>query len=134
MHFDQAVKECDWITLQRGPEGAEHSFYYWAANFIDTKGGPSLEEFSKAIETAKPKTLSVGYTKMAAYQHPVIRKRRAAAFADERNKGCVMKYEDGTCPVTERTVPRILMGYTIAPEDVVRKDAGTLREVIRKLG
>jgi len=134
VHFDQAVDGCEWITLQRGPEGAEHSFYYWAANFVEIDNGPTLEDFIAALEKAKASTLSVGYTRMAAYQHPVIRKRRAAAFTDPRNKDCQMRYEDGTCPVAEKTVPRIIMGYTIAPEDVVRKDAETLRKVIDSLG
>ncbi len=115
-YFDRAVLGCDWITLQRGPEGAEHSFYYWAANFIETKGGPTLEAFSHAVEEAKLTTISVGDTKIAAYQHPLIKERCAAAFADERNKNCIIRYEDGVCPVAEKTVPRIILGDTVAPQ------------------
>lgn len=131
--LDEAVADCDWITLQRGPEGAEHSFYYWAANFIDTDDGPALDEFTHAIEQADAPTLSVGYTGMAAYQQPLIRERRAPAFTDARNKDCVMRYEDGTCPVAEKTVPRIILGYTIAPEEIIRQDAATLHDIIRTL-
>ena len=131
--YDQAVEGCDWITLQRGPEGAEHSFYYWAANFIDTGNGPTLEKFKSELEKMNAPALSVGYTKMAAYQHPLIRKKRAQAFADERNKKCQMSYEDGHCPMAEKTVPRIILGYTIAPDDAVKRDAEKLNQVIRKL-
>lgn len=131
--YDRAVEGCDWITLQRGPEGAEHSFYYWAANFIDTDKGPTLEEFKKELGGANALTLSIGYTDMAAYQHPLIKEQSAAAFADERNKNCQMNYEDGHCPVAEKTVPRIVLGYTIAPNEVVKQDAEKLRQVIQKL-
>ncbi len=131
--YDQAVKGCNWITLQRGPEGAEHSFYYWAANFIDTDNGPTLEEFTRQLDEANISTLSVGYTNIAAYQHPLIKEKAAAAFADERNKDCQMNYEDGHCPVAEKTVPRIILAYTIAPNEVVKQDAEKLYQVIQGL-
>ena len=131
--YDSAVESCDWITLQRGPDDAEHSFYYWAANFIDTDSGPTLDEFKGEIEKANAPTLSVGYTGMAAYQHPLIKERRAPAFTDTRNAGCRMDYDDGHCPVAETTVRRILVGYTIAPEDVVKQDAQVLQRIIEKL-
>ena len=70
---------------------------------------------------------------MAAYQHPLIKYRRAAAFADSRNRACRMAYDDGECPVAERIVPRIILGFTIAPDDVVRCDADKLHEVVRRL-
>lgn len=131
--FDAAVAGCDWITLQRGPEKAEHSFYYWAANLVEERGGPDLQTFNEAIKAAEMKTVSVGYTKMAAYQHPLIKFRRAQAFTDSRNKDCRMAYDDGQCPVAEHIVPRIILGYTIAPDDAVRRDADKLHEVVRKL-
>ncbi|MBN2295174.1 MAG: DegT/DnrJ/EryC1/StrS family aminotransferase [Pirellulales bacterium] len=132
-HFDQAVEGCDWITLQRGPEKAEHSFYYWAGNFIDTDNGPSLDEFTQALTESEAATLSVGYTKMAAYDHPLIKNRAAQAFTDPRNKDFESLYEAGRCPVAERIVPQIILGYTIAPDDTVKRDAEKLHEVIRKL-
>lgn len=131
--YDKAVDGCDWITLQRGPDGAEHSFYHWAANFIDTDNGPTLEEFKAKLKKANIPTLSVGYTDMAAYQHPLIKEKRAQAFTDERNKKCQMNYEDGHCPIAEKTVPRIILGYTIAPDEVVKQDAERLYEVIQNL-
>lgn len=133
LYFDEAVAGCDWITLQRGPQKAEHSFYYWAANFIDSDNGPTLEEFTKTLAESGVSTLSVGYTKMAAYQHPLIKNRAAQAFTDPRNKGCESLYEVGRCPVAERIVPRIILGYTIAPNDTVKYDADKLHAVIRKL-
>ena len=130
--YDRAVADCDWITLQRGPDGAEHSFYYWAANYTEEKNGPGFDLFKKELEQAKAGTLSVGYTQMASYQHPLIRDRRAHAFADERNKDCQMNYEDGHCPVAEKVIPRMILGYPIAPEEMVKQDAEKLYNVIRK--
>ena len=69
---------------------------------------------------------------MASYQHPLIRDRRAHAFADERNKDCQMNYEDGHCPVAEKVIPRMILGYPIAPEEMVKQDAEKLYNVIRK--
>ena len=132
-YFDDAVAGCDWITLQRGPQKAEHSFYYWAANFIDSDNGPDLQTFTKTLAEAGAPTLSVGYTKMAAYQHPLIANRSAQAFSDPRNKDFDSLYEVGRCPVAERIVPRIILGYTIAPTETVKQDAEKLHDVIRKL-
>lgn len=131
--FDQAVAGCDWITLQRGPEKAEHSFYHWAANFIDSDNGPDLQDFTQTLAEANAATLSIGYTKMAAYDHPLIKNRAAQAFTDPRNKVSESLYQAGRCPVAERIVPRIILGYTIAPNDTVKQDADKLHEVIRKL-
>jgi dTDP-4-amino-4,6-dideoxygalactose transaminase len=131
--YDHAVEGCDWISLQRGPEGARHSFYYWAANFLDGENAPDFGRFTDELAKAEIPSVTVGYTKMAAYQHPLIKYRRAAAFADTRNQACRMAYDDGQCPVAERIVPRIILGYTIAPDDVVRRDADKLREVIRRI-
>jgi dTDP-4-amino-4,6-dideoxygalactose transaminase len=131
--YDHAVEGCDWITLQRGPNGARHSFYYWAANFLGGDNAPDLERFTGELAKAEIPTVTVGYTKMAAYQHPLIKYRRAPAFADDRNRACRMAYDDGQCPVAERIVPRTILGYTIAPDDVARRDADKLHEVIRRM-
>ena len=132
-YFDSAVEGCNWITLQRGPKKAEHSFYYWAANFIDDGNGPGLQRFTEAIAAAKLQTVSIGYTKIAAYQHPLIKHRRAQAFTDTKNKNCQLFYEDGRCPVTERVVPRIILGYTIAPNAIIRQETEILHDIIHKL-
>ena len=131
--FDNAVEGCDWITLQRGPQKAEHSFYYWAANLIDDGNGPDLRMFSEALTAAGLQTLSIGYTKKAAYQQPLIKHRRAQAFTDSRNKAFQSLYEDGRCPVAERVVPRIILGYTIAPDEIVRQEADKLHDITQKL-
>ena len=44
-----------------------------------------------------------------------------------------MAYDDGQCPVAERIVPRMILGYTIAPDDVARRDADKLHKVIRRM-
>jgi len=131
-YYDKAVEDCDWITLQRGPDGAEHSFYYWAATFTGDNNGPDFEEFKKEIEKAQFSSISIGYTQMPAYKHPLIKNRAAAAFSDERNKHCRQNYEDGCCPVAERVIPRLILGYVIEPEETARQEAQKLHNVIQK--
>ena len=130
-HFDQAVDGVPWIQLQRGPEGANHSFYHWAATF--TGCDPHFEAFKKAAEGAGLEGISLGYTGMPAYRHPVIRERRAHAFHCPDNQGHSGRYDDGTCPVAERVIPRLILAYVTVPEDTAKREAEKLHGVIRKL-
>ena len=132
-HYDAAVQGCKWLVLQRGPDPAQHSFYHWAATFTGDEVGLSLEEFKKVLGDADAGSLSVGYTQMAAYQHPVIRDRRAHAFHCAENKGCRQEYEDGHCPVAEHVVPRLVLGYLVEPEDTAKQEADKLHNVIQQL-
>ena len=133
--FDQAVEGCPWIKLQRGPEGAEHSFYHWAATLDESAdGGPSLDEFKAAVKEAAFTAVSVGYTGMPAYKHPVISQRRARAFRAAENNGHAGRYEDGTCPAAERAVPRIILAYLVGPEETARREADRLHSLVVRLG
>lgn len=133
-YFDQAVDGCPWLELQRGPAGAEHSFYHWAATFRGDERGLSLDEFKAAVKAAGFASLSVGYTGMPAYGHPVIAERRAHAFHCPENRGHSGRYEPGTCPAAERAVPRLVLAYLVGPDDAARREADRLRELITRLG
>ena len=132
-HFDQAVDGCSWLRLQRGPEGANHSFYHWAATFTGDEQGIGLAEFKKAAEGAGFEGISLGYTGMPAYRHPVIRERRAHAFHCPDNQGHSGRYDDGTCPVAEHVIPRLILAYVTVPEDTAKREAEKLHGVIRQL-
>lgn len=132
-YYDDAVEGCSWIHVQRGPEGAKHSYYHWAATFDGDAKGLSLEEFRGAIEAAGFSSISVGYTNMPAYQHPLIAERRAHAFHCPVNAGHSGRYETGTCPVAEHVVPRLILAYVVEPEDTARSEAEKLRRVIKEL-
>jgi perosamine synthetase len=132
--FDQALKGCRWIKLQRGPTGAEHSFYYWAATFDESAaGGLSLDDFKTAVKAAGFASVSIGYTGMPAYKHPVIHERRAHAFRCPENAGHSGRYDDGACPAAERAVPRLILAYLVGPEDTARRDAERLHALIQRL-
>jgi perosamine synthetase len=132
--FDQAVDGCRWIKLQRGPEGAEHSFYHWAATFDEREaGGLSLDDFKAAVKASGFALVSIGYTELPAYKHPVIRERRAHAFHCPENRGHSGRYEDGVCPAAERAVPRLILAYLVGPEDAARRDAEQLHALIERL-
>ncbi len=131
--YDEAVSGCDWIKLQRGPEGANHSFYHWAATFDGDRHGLSLDEFSKAMAEGGFDSLSVGYTGMPSYKHPLIENRRAHAFHCPDNAGHSGRYDHGTCPVAEHVIPRLILGYVIEPEETAKAEAEKLHAVIRRL-
>lgn len=132
-HYDRAVEGCPWIRLQRGPEKARHSFYHWAATFAGDEGGLSLEEFKRAAGEADFESVSAGYTGIPAYRHPVIKERRAHAFACPENAGHSANYEDGACPAAERAIPRLILGYVIEPEETAKREADKLHRLIRRL-
>ena len=131
--YDEAVEGCKWITLQRGPEGAEHGFYHWAATFAGDEHGLSLDAFTAAVESADLSSITVGYTRMPAYRHPVFTNRLAHAFHTEANRACVQAYEDGRCPVAERIIPRFIVAYVMEPEETAKREAEGLNRVIRQL-
>ena len=77
--------------------------------------------------------MSVGYTQLAAYKHPLIANRMAHAFTDPRNAACTMNYDDGVCPVAESVVPRLILAYVVEPEQVAREDAEKFHRIVQKL-
>jgi len=129
-YYDQAVAGCPFITLQRGPEGAHHSFYHWAATFT----GDDLAEFKQAMEAASLQSVSVGYTGKPAYQHGLITDRLAHAFHCPENAGSTARYDDGLCPVAERVIPRLMIGYLVESEEQAKREAEKLHEAARRMG
>lgn len=132
-YYDDAVAGCPWITLQRGPEGANHSFYHWAATFTGDEQGLPLADFERAIDEAGFSSIHVGYTKKPAYKHELIAYRRAHAFSCPENAGSSARYDDGLCPVAERVVPRLILGYLVESDEQAKREAEKLNQVISKL-
>jgi hypothetical protein len=95
--------------------------------------GLSLKDFKAAVEVAGFVSISVGYTGMPAYKHPVISGRRAHAFKCADNAGHSGRYEDGTCPVAERVIPRIILGYLVETQEAARREAEVLHSLIARL-
>jgi perosamine synthetase len=131
--YDQAVEGCRWIRLQRGPDGAEHSFYHWAATFAGDEAGLSLNDFKAAAKAQGFTSVSLGYTGIPAYKHPVILEKKAHAFRCPENAGHSGRYEDGTCPVAEQVVPRLILAYLVEPEDTVKREAERLHSLLTRM-
>jgi len=131
--YDEAVEGCLWLRLQRGPECAHHSFYHWAATFTGDEQGLSLAEFKQAIEAAKLKSISVGYTGKPAYKHGLIADHLAHAFHCPENDGSSARYDDGLCPVAEHVIPRIVIGYLVESEEQAKREAEKLHQVVTQL-
>ena len=132
-YYDEAVADCPWLELQRGPDHAEHSFYHWAATFRGEKQGIALEDFTAAVREAGLSSVSVGYTKIPAYCHPVIRDQLAHAFHCPENRDNRKSYGHGLCPVAEEIIPRLVLGYLVEPEAMAKREAEELSGAIRRL-
>jgi dTDP-4-amino-4,6-dideoxygalactose transaminase len=132
-YYDEAVAGCSWLELQRGPEHAEHTFYHWAATFRGEKQGIPLEDFTAAILEAGLSSISIGYTKIPAYCHPVIRDQLAHAFHCPENRATRKSYGHGRCPVAEEIIPRLVLGYLIEPEETAKREAEKLSGAIRRV-
>lgn len=129
--YEQAIESCEWLVPQRNPEACS-SYHFWAARFEGERCGLELAEFKRLLKESES-TLSMGYTQMPAYRHPVIKDRLAHAFHCSAGTGQI-EYPDGLCPVAERTIPRILLSYTVVPESAAQQDAEKLAEIVAKVG
>jgi len=134
--YDAAVAACDWIVLQRGPDDARHTFHLWGATFRGEERGMALEDFKRVLqEEGAP--VSVGYTNMPAYKHPLIAQRLGYG------RGCPLdcplyvgennRYQDGLCPCAQDIFPRILLAYTFGPKADHERNAANLRRVVERL-
>ncbi len=115
--WDKAVADFPWIESQQAPEHAEGTRHLWVATFNGDRYGISRKRFVNAIrENGLP--FSVGYTRMAAYRHPVFRK----AFPPG-------SYPKGLCPRSERMVPRMVLSNPMVPLADAKRTAERLHEV-----
>jgi len=119
--WDAAIEGCPWLVAQKGPPHAQSTYHLWLATFEEERANISLARFRKALEEYGT-GCSVGYTGLAAYQHPV--------FEQVFRKGA---YPKGLCPCAERTVPRMIMGYTMVPMGEARRIAGAWRRLVKEL-
>lgn len=135
--YDDAVADCDWISLQRAGDDAVHTFHLWASTFWGDRKGISLDMLKAALQEHGC-GVGIGYTNIPAYKHPVIANRLGFT------KGCPLdcplytgtgnQYPDGLCPVAEEIIPRMLIVGTFGDEAGHQQNAEKLREVIESLG
>jgi dTDP-4-amino-4,6-dideoxygalactose transaminase len=131
-YYDKAVEGCKWLKLQRC-EHATHTFYHWVATFWGDRYGISFDDFKNAVKQAGIGSITVGYTKMPAYRHPLFINHLAHAFHCNDNKSSTDRYPDGLCPAAENVIPRIVMAYPMESEETAKKEAEKLARVIRIL-
>jgi perosamine synthetase len=129
-YYDEAAAACKWLRLQVAPH-AVSTYHFWAANFRGEQYGLSLDEFRKALERVGS-ALWLGYTQMPAYRHPVIRDRLAHAFHCPENQPGI-DYAEGLCPIAESAIPRMVLAYTMKPDDQAKQEAEKLHHVIAEL-
>jgi len=119
--WDRAVEGCPWIVPQRAPKGAQSTYHIWVATFEGEKCGISEKRFCNAMQKHHV-PFSVGYTRRAAYQHPV--------YAKVFPKGT---YPKGLCPNAEHMVPRVIFGYTMIAMKEAQRAADGLHELAHEL-
>jgi dTDP-4-amino-4,6-dideoxygalactose transaminase len=134
--YNDAVAGCDWIAVPKpGPE-ATHTYHLWAATFRGDEKGITLGDFNDALARFEC-GVSVGYTGMAAYKHPLIAERlgygKVCPLSCPLYGGANNQYPDGLCPVAEDLVPRILLAYTFGDEEAHKQSADRLHQAVQSL-
>lgn len=135
--YDEAIKGCAWLTLQRGPDVAQHTFHFWAAIFWGDKYGISMDDFKRVLQE-EGCSVSIGYTGMPAYKHPLIANRlgygRGCPLDCPFYMGKHNRYPDGLCPIAEEIIPRVVLVYTFSAKDFHKHNAEALHRAIARLG
>ncbi|MFC1715179.1 DegT/DnrJ/EryC1/StrS family aminotransferase [Candidatus Poribacteria bacterium] len=131
-YYDEVVNNCEWLELQRGPAESTHTFHLWGSTFWGDRSGVSLDDLKNALSEAQC-GVSVGYTNIPAYKHPVIAERAAHAFSCPTYEGDMDQYPDGLCPVAEEIIPRTVNAYTFGPKDRHRVNAEKFAQAVSKL-
>ncbi len=135
--YDAAVADCEWISLQRGPGGSDHTFHLWGANFNGAERGIRREDFARVLQE-EGCGVSLGYTNMPAYDHPLIENRmgygRGCPLDCPLYQGTGNQYPPGLCPQAEALFPRIMLAYPFQAEDAVKADAERLHKAVGRLG
>jgi len=134
--YDAAVADCPWITLQRGPDEAVHTFHLWGATFQGEKVGLSLDDFKRVLQE-EGAGIGIGYTNMPAYKHPLIAQRlgygHGCPLDCPHYTGAGNRYPDGLCPNAESVLPRILMTGTFGPKEHHAANAEKFRRAVERL-
>ena len=134
--YDAAVQGCPWISIQSGPSDAVHTYHLWGARLHGQDEGVSRDDFVQALKDAGC-SMNVGYTRMAAYQHPLVAQRLGYGSGCPLDCPLYMgghnQYPVGTCPVVEEVMPHVLMAGTLGPREHHEANAAALREAWQSL-
>ncbi len=135
--YDAAVEGFPFVSLQRGPKEAVHTFHLWGATFRGKTVGLSPDDLKRALQEEDCK-LGVGYTNMPAYKHPVIADRmgygKGCPLDCPRYEGSANQYPDGLCPEAEYVLPRIMAAGTFGPREFHEGNAERLRRALERVG
>lgn len=128
-YYDAAISGCKWLKLQTAPD-SNSTYHLWAANFEGEKFGIGLQKFKEALAKTGL-SVGVGYTDMPAYKHPVFKERAAHTFHCQNYKEKI-DYPDGLCPVAEKVIPRMVLVYTLQPEQKAKEEAEKFHQFIQE--
>ncbi len=134
--YDHAVAPFAWLRAQNGPAEAVHTYHLWGCRFEGDAHGISLDDFKRVLEEEKC-AVSIGYTGMPAYKHPLIAERLGYG------KGCPLdcplylgrnnRYPEGLCPQAEDLFKRLMLVYTFGLKEEQLANAERLHGVGERL-
>lgn len=139
--YDEAVKDCPWLERRTVPTDRTIEGYIWGCLFRGEEYGVGYAAFKDAAEEVGAK-VDFGFTQVPAYQYALFQVPMAYG-----NKGCPLRrcpyykgdhtpYDAdgvrGLCPVAEDLIPRTVSTGVFAPKEVVVKNAGLLRNAIKR--
>lgn len=134
--YDAAVGDCPWLTVQRAPYEAQHTYHFWASVFWGDKHGVAMDDFKRVLQEESC-SVGIGYTGMPAYKHPLLQNRlgfgRGCPLDCPFYTGAQNQYPDGLCPVAEEVIPRAVMVYTFSAKDYHERNAEALQRVVTRL-
>ncbi len=133
--YDEAVKDCPWIVLQKDDD-AIHTYHFWGATFWGEKQGISMADFTKVLEE-EAGSLFIGYTGIPAYRHPLVGQRmgygKGCPLDCPLYKGTGNQYPDGLCANAEDLFHRMLLVYTFSDKEYHKRNAEALNKAIKRL-
>jgi dTDP-4-amino-4,6-dideoxygalactose transaminase len=134
--YDHAVAPFAWLRAQNGPPEAAHTYHLWGCRFEGDTHGISLDDFKRVLEEEKC-AVSIGYTGMPAYKHPLIAERLGYG------KGCPLdcplylgrnnRYPEGLCPRAEDLFKHLMLVYTFGLKEEQLANAERLHGVAERL-
>ena len=136
-HLDKVVDSCKWLVKRAIPKGGGVAPYSYACIFRGDKAGIDYGAFKNALRACaegQGVRFGFGFTQRPAYMYEFFRNPNAYG-----NKGCPynchlykgkVQFAEGTCPVAEDVLPRIVTTGNMTTVSQCRKEANVLKQAI----
>jgi len=136
-YLDEVVDSCSWLQKRTVPKGGSVAPYVYAFIFRGENAGIDYDAFKRALRLCSEGQgvgFGFGFTQKPAYLYEFFRNPNAYG-----NKGCPynchlykgkVQFDEGTCPVAEDVLPRIVTTGNMTTVARCRKEAAVLKRAI----